>query len=123
MKYIIYLLIILIFREKKNSVIFYQKNLVLILGENYHSQNNILIYKVNNKNLFGLKMILSFFYKNEKDNCVKFIKEIGYEKYQQFLLLGEDDYASPIFNIYQNQNGNAYKYDSSIQDYTNYNIN
>ena len=78
---------------------------------------------MSNKKEFELKLILNFYNKNEKDNCEKLIKEIGYEKYQQFLLFGEGGYVSPIFNIYQNQIGNAYKYDSSIQDYTNYGIN
>ena len=45
-----------------------------------------------------------------------------YDKYHGYLLFDEEGLVSPIFDQNQNQIGNAYKYVSSINDYTNYNI-
>ena len=102
---------------------FYQNNLIFLLSERYNNKNNILIYNINNKDELELKYILNFYNENDKEHCVKLIKEIGYEQYKNLILLEESDIVVPIFNRNQNQIGNSYKYDSSIQDYTNYNVN
>ena len=72
---------------------------------------------MNNKEEFELELILSFFNEKIKDESVKQIKEMGYDKYQDFLLFNDGDLVSPIFNIDKKQIGNAYKYNSSINDY------
>ena len=70
-----------------------------------------------------LKLIFYFFNPNSRDYCINQIKELGYDKYQGFLLFDEKNIVSLVFDMNQNQIGNAYKYNQSINDYTKYNIN
>ena len=79
--------------------------------------------QMNAQNIIELKLIFSFFDQNSRDYCINQIKELGYDKYQQFLLFGENNIVSPVFDMNQNQIGNTYKYNKSINDYTKYNIN
>ena len=78
---------------------------------------------MNAQNIIELELIFSFFDQNSRDYCINQIKELGYDKYQGFLVFSENNEVSPIFDTNQNQIGNAYKYDPTIKDFTQYNIN
>ena len=109
--------------RKESFIYFYRNNKIFVLSDKYQYRNTTLsMYKINEKNELELEMLLYFFDANNRDECIKLIKEIGYDKYQGYLLFYENDLSSPIFDINQKQIGNAYKYNESIKDYTNYNI-
>ena len=109
--------------SKESFIYFYRNNKIFVLSDKFQFRNSTLsMYMMNKKNEIELEMLLNFFDKNSRDECIKLIKEIGYDKYQGYLLFYENDLASPIFDINQKQIGNAYKYNESITDYTKYNI-
>ena len=102
---------------------FYKSKKIFILSDNNQYKNIILMCHMNAQNIIELKLIFSFFNQNSRDYCINQIKELGYDKYQEFLLFTENNKVSPIFDTNQNQIGNAYKYDPTIKDFTQYNIN
>ena len=84
----------------------------------------MLIYSVGeNKTKLELNLIFSFFDENSFKNCIKQIKEKGFDKYLIYYLLFNNNFVSPIFDKNSNQIGKAYRYISIINDYTQYNIN
>ena len=107
---------------KEKYYYFYRQNKIFILLDKYNKKNSLLMYYMNNKNELELEQILNFYNPNCREDCIKQIKELGYEQYQNYLLFSEGDLVSPIFDQNQNQIGNAYKYVSTINNYTNYNI-
>jgi len=87
-------------------------------------KNTMLIYSVGeNKTKLELNLIFSFFDENSFKNCIKQIKEKGFDKYLNYYLLFNNNFVSPIFDKNSNQIGKAYRYISIINDYTQYNIN
>ena len=101
---------------------FYEKKRLFIYSDKYHYKNSVLMYHLNNNNELEIKIIFYLFNPNNRDDCIRQIKEIGYDQYQGYLLFDEEGLVSPIFDQNQNQIGNAYKYNSSINDYSKYNI-
>ena len=110
------------YSDNGKFIYFYRNNKIFALIDKQQYKNTISIYYINDRKELQLKLLLNFFNQNERDECIKLIKEIGFDKYQAFLLFDENGLVSPIFDINQKQIGNAYKYNSSIRDYTNYNI-
>ena len=109
--------------KKESFIYFYQKNKIFVLSDKFQYRNTTLsMYKINQKNELELEMLFNFFDENSRDECIKLIKKIGYDKYQGYLLFDENDLSSPIFDTNQKQIGNAYKYKESIKDYTDYNV-
>ena len=110
------------FCNKETINYFYDKKILFIYSDKNLLKNSILMYRFNNNNEFETKLIFYFFSPNHRDDFISQIKEIGYDQYQSCLLFDEKDLVSPIFDQNQNQIGNAYKYNSSIKDYSKYNI-
>ena len=70
------------------------------------------------------KMFFVFYDIKYVKESIKLLKEIGFEKYKQnHLLFNNNIYATPIFNLNKCEVGNAYLYNSTIQDYSGYIIN
>ena len=100
---------------------FYGQNKIYILIEKKQYKNTISIYHTNKNEELKLELLLNYYDQNGKDESINLLKEIGYDKYQGYLLFSGNDLASPIFDVNQKQIGNAYKYYSTIDDYTNFN--
>ena len=101
---------------------FFGKNKIFALVDKQQHKNTILMFCMKDEKEFQLELLLNFFNQNGRYECIKLIKEVGFDKYKEFLLFDENDLVSPIFDKNEKQIGNAYKYNGSIKDYTNYNI-
>ena len=64
----------------------------------------MLIYSVGeNKTKLELNLIFSFFDENNFKNCIKQIKEKGFDKYSNYYLLFNNNFVSAIFDKNSNQ--------------------
>ena len=102
---------------------FYKGKKIFIKLDKMQSENSLLMCYMNNKSELILESIFNFSNSTSRHDCIEQIKEEGYDKYQGYLLFNEGDLFSPIFDKNQNFVGTVYKYNSSITDYTKYNIN
>ena len=105
----------------------YGQNLIL-LGDNKvfikrNTQCVIEICSINNKNIFIPELFFYFFDENILKNNLNLLQSDGYEQYNQYNLLFNNDYVSPIFDKNNNSIGYAFKYEPSIKDYSIYQIN
>ena len=86
-------------------------------------QFSLEIGNLDKNNVFTPILFFDYFNENILDiNKVSLMKN-GYELYTQYFLLFRNDYFSPIFNKESNIVGNAYIYNSAINDYSEYLIN
>ena len=111
--------------NKDFSFIFDKK--LIFLGDNKAFIKNksklvIEILSINN-NIFFPELFFCFFDENNFNNNFKLLLEEGYKQYIQFNLLFNNDYASPIFDKNNDNIGYAFKYEPSIKNYSNYQIN
>jgi len=106
----------------------YDKNKFLILlGDNKafikrKTPNIIEICNINN-NIFIPELFFYFLTENILKENLNLLQTDGYEKYSQYNLLFNNDATSPIFNKNNNSVGYAFKYYTSIKDYSIYQIN
>ena len=105
----------------------YDKSLIL-LGDNKAVIKNINefiieILFINNKNIFIPELFFCFLDENIFMNNFNLLVEEGYEQYIQNNLIFTNDYASIIFDKNNDNIGFAFKYNSSIKDYSIYQIN
>ena len=86
-------------------------------------QFSLEIGNLDKNNVFTPILFFDYFNENILDmNKISLMKN-GYELYTQYFLLFRNDYFSPIFNKESNIVGNAYIYNSAINDYSEYLIN
>ena len=102
---------------------FYKDKKIFIKPDKSQLKNSLLMCYMNEKSELILESIFYFFNSTNRDYCVKLIIKEGYNKCQKKFLLNEGDSFSPIFDLNENYVGNAYKYNPSIKDYSQYNIN
>ena len=83
------------------------------------NNKEIKIYDAKEKQ-FKQKLTFVFHKKGYLKKSLELLKENGFSKYQQYFLLFNNDYTSPIFNKDNSEIGYAYLYSSKITDYSNY---
>ena len=90
----------------------------LIVQTNY--SNIIEIGYLNNENVFEPTKFLDHKHDNELKSNIKLLLSNGYNQYQNYYLMFNDDYISPIFDQNNNRIGQAFRYDKNIDDYSKY---
>ena len=101
-----------------NSYVINQKDIIVV---NNSKQNTMLIGNINNENLkYNIEMILDYEDKESPMNTINEINRDGFETYiKNNLIFNDDDLFSPIYSGNEII-GNCYKYNSSINNYSQY---
>ena len=84
------------------------------------SKNTIEIGDLNQENMFTPKMFFDHKSNTQLNMNINLLITEGFTQYQKYFLMFNDDYLSPIFDKNNNRIGQAYRYDESIKEYTNY---
>ena len=87
------------------------------------NQYTLEIGDLDNNYNFAPNLFLDYSNQQYFDYGKYLLKKNGYKPFIQDYMFLKNDYFSPIFYIDNNIIGNAYKYESSIKDYREYNIN
>ena len=107
---------------KKNYICFFgdDKIFIKLINQIY---SMIEVGFLDEDNFFITTQIFNFNDKTILNKNISLLTTIGYNEYSKNFLLFNDDYTSPIFDKNNKIVGNAFKFDSSIIDYTKYQIN
>ena len=84
------------------------------------SKNMIEIGYLEENNIFQPIMFLEFENYDYFEMNIQMLKINGFNQYQNYFLLFNEDYISPIFDRNNFSIGRAYRYDISIKDYSKY---
>ena len=75
---------------------------------------------LNDKNLFQPIMFFNHKSSSELDLNIQLLLSTGFDDYQKYYLMFNEDYISPIFEQNNNRIGQAFRYEESINDYSKY---
>ena len=98
-------------------LVFFGDNKIFIIIQE-ESKKIIEIGELNEVNVFQPKM---FFEHQNNDELIlnkKLLIENGYNQYQNYYLMFNDDYISPIFDQNNNRIGRSYRFNETINDYS-----
>ena len=102
-----------------NIPVYFGSGRIFLINQS-SSQNIIEIGVLVDNFIFKPKM---FFKHNNDDNLKTNINLLllnGFTNYQKYYLMFNDDNISPIFDMNNNKIGQAFRYDETINDYSNY---
>jgi len=125
---------IIISPETMNSINKYfsfnynDKKFLILLGDNKafikrKTQYVLEICSINNNKFFIPELFFYFFSESIIKKNLSLLQIESYDQYINFYLLFNNDYVSPIFDKNNNNIGYAFKYGTSIKDFSNYLIN